>query len=79
MLLVLGDAIRIAEACNRDRDAAIGDLPVGDDGAVFADDDSGAYSTVLRGGGPATCATAGNALNALDIAITTGSTVFSVA
>src|SRR3979409_819651 len=33
------------------------------------------YSTVLRGGGPAACAPVGNALNALDIAITTGSTV----
>ncbi len=37
------------------------------------------YSTVLRGGGPATCAPDGKALNALDIAITTGSTVFSMA
>ena len=37
------------------------------------------YSTVLRGGGPAACAPVGNALNALDIAITTGSTVFSTA
>ena len=32
----------------------------------------------LRGAGP-TCAPVGNALNALDIAITTGSTEFSVA
>ena len=37
------------------------------------------YSTVLRGGGPAICAPPGNALKALDIAITMGSTVFSVA
>ena len=34
------------------------------------------YSTVLRGGG---AVATGNGLNALDIAITTGSTVFSVA
>ncbi len=42
MLLVLGDAIGIAEAGDRDREAAIGDLAVGDDGAVLADDDAGA-------------------------------------
>ena len=34
MLLVLGDAIGIAEAGDRDREAAIGDLAVGDDRAV---------------------------------------------
>jgi hypothetical protein len=33
----------------------------------------------LRGAGPAIWAPVGNGLNALDIAITTGSTVFSVA
>ena len=42
VLLVLGDAIGIAEACDRDREAAIGDLAVGDDRAVLADDDAGA-------------------------------------
>jgi hypothetical protein len=36
------------------------------------------YSTVLRGGGPA-CGPVGKGVNALDIAITTGSTVFSTA
>ena len=42
MLLVLGDAIGIAEAGNRDREAAIGDLAVGNDRAVVADDNAGA-------------------------------------
>ena len=42
VLLVLGDAIRIAKACDRDREAAIGDLAVGHDRAILADDDAGA-------------------------------------
>ena len=42
VILVLGDAVGIAIARNRDRKAAIDDLAVGDDRAVFADDDAGA-------------------------------------
>ena len=42
MLLVLGDAVGIAVAGDRDRKAAVGDLAVGDDRAVVADDDAGA-------------------------------------
>ena len=42
VLLVLGDAIGIAMARNRDRDAAVGDLAVGNDRAVVTDDDAGA-------------------------------------
>ena len=79
VLLVLGDAIRIAKACDRDREAAIGDLAVGDDRAVLADDDAGAVFHGLARRRSRRLRAAGNALNALDIAITTGSTVFSVA
>src|SRR5258707_3697580 len=42
MVLVLGDAVGIAVAGNRDRQAAVGDLTVGNDGAVIADDNAGA-------------------------------------
>ena len=80
MLLVLGDAVGIAEARNRDRDAAIGDLAVGDDRAVLADDDAGAvFDGLARRRACGLRAGSGTALNALDIAITTGSTVFSMA
>ena len=79
MVLVLGDAIGIAVAGNRDRQAAIGDLAVGDNGAVVADHDAGAVFDGLARRRPAICAPDGNGLNALDIAITTGSTVPSVA
>src|SRR5438046_247219 len=41
VLLVLGDAIGIAKARDHDREAAVGDLAVGDDRAVVADDDAG--------------------------------------
>ena len=79
VLLVLGDAVGIAKASDRDREAAVGDLAVGDDRAVVADDDAGAVFDGLARRRPGRCAPAGNGLNALDIAITTGSTVFSVA
>ena len=42
MLLVLGDAIGIAKARDRDREAAVGDLAVGNDRAVVTDDNAGA-------------------------------------
>ena len=79
MLLVLGDAIGIAKTGNRDREAAIGDLAVGNDRAVVADDNAGAIFDGFARRRAGVCAPVGNALNALDIAITTGSTVFSVA
>ena len=40
--LVLGEAISVAVAADRDGEAAVGDEPVGDDRAVIADDDTGA-------------------------------------
>ena len=79
VLLVVGDAIGIAKARNRDRQAAVGDLAVGNDRAVVTDDDAGAVFHGLARRRPRRLRGAGNALNALDIAITTGSTVFSVA
>ena len=42
VVLVLGDAIGIAVAGNRDREAAVGDLAVGNNRAVVADDNAGA-------------------------------------
>ncbi len=42
VVLVLGDAVGIAESGDRDRQAAVGKLPVGDDRAVVADHDPGA-------------------------------------
>ena len=42
MVLVLGDAIGIAVAGDRDRQAAVGDLAVGNDGAVITDHNAGA-------------------------------------
>ncbi len=56
MLLVLGDAIGIAEAADRDRKAAVGDLAVGDDGAVVADDHAGAVFDGLARRRAAACA-----------------------
>ena len=41
MVLVLGDAIGMAVAGNRNRKAAVGNLAVGNDGAVIADDNAG--------------------------------------
>ena len=56
VVLVLGDAIGIAEAADRDREAAVGDLAVGDDRAVLADDDAGAVFDGLARRRAATCA-----------------------
>jgi hypothetical protein len=42
VLLVLGDAVGIAKARDRDRQAAVGDLAVGNDRAVVTDNDAGA-------------------------------------
>ena len=42
VLLVLGDAIGVAKTRNRDREAAVGDLAVGNDRAVVTDDEAGA-------------------------------------
>lgn len=42
MVPVLGDEVGMAEPRDRDRQAAVGDRAVGDDGAVIADDHAGA-------------------------------------
>src|SRR6478672_9209457 len=42
MVLVLGDAIGISETRDYDRKTTIGNLTIGDDRAVFADNDSSA-------------------------------------
>ena len=52
VLLVLGDAVGIAKARDRDRQAAVGDLAVGNDRAVVTDDDAGAVFHGLARRGP---------------------------
>lgn len=78
VLLVFREPVGIAVAADGEGEAAVGDETVGDDRAVIGDDDAGAifdgfprWRSRLRD--------RGNALKALDIAITTGSTVFSMA
>ena len=80
MLLVHGNTVGIAMAANRDGDTVVGHQAVGDDSAVLTDHDAGAvFDGLARRRARRSGRRSETALNALDIAITTGSTVFSVA